>query len=44
MKITDYALVSTLAANNVLLVDGAGGTKTILAKDLLKGSGRGRQR
>lgn len=36
MKITDYALVSTLSADNVLLVDGAGGTKTILAKDLLK--------
>lgn len=36
MKITDYSLVSTLASNNVLLVDGSGGTKTILAKDLLK--------
>lgn len=36
MKITDYSLVSTLASNNVLLIDGSGGTKTILAKDLLK--------
>jgi hypothetical protein len=36
MKITDYEKVTELLANNVLLVDGDGGTKTILARDLLK--------
>lgn len=36
MKITDYEKVTQLLANNVLLVDGDGGTKTILARDLLK--------
>lgn len=35
MKITDYEKVTQLLANNVLLVDGDGGTKTILARDLL---------
>lgn len=35
MKITDYEKVTELLANNVLLVDGDGGTKTILARDLL---------
>ena len=32
MKITDYEKVTQLLANNVLLVDGDGGTKTILAR------------
>lgn len=36
MKITDYEKVTQLLGNNVLLVDGDGGTKTILARDLLK--------
>lgn len=36
MKITDYEKVTQLFATNVLLVDGDGGTKTILARDLLK--------
>lgn len=36
MKITDYEKVTQLLATNVLLVDGDGGTKTILARDLLK--------
>ena len=35
MKITDYEKVTQLLDNNVLLVDGDGGTKTILARDLL---------
>lgn len=35
MKITDYEKVTQLLENNVLLVDGDGGTKTILARDLL---------
>lgn len=35
MKITDYEKVTQLLASNVLLVDGDGGTKTILARDLL---------
>lgn len=35
MKITDYEKITQLVANNVLLVDGDGGTKTILARDLL---------
>lgn len=35
MKITDYEKVTQLLANNVLLVDGDGGTKTIFARDLL---------
>lgn len=35
MKITDYEKVTQLLDNNVLLVDGDGGTRTILARDLL---------
>lgn len=35
MKITDYEKVTQLVNNNVLLVDGDNGTKTILARDLL---------
>lgn len=35
-KITDYAAVTTLAAANVFLVDGANGTKTISALDAAK--------
>ena len=36
-KITDYAAVTTLAASNVFLIDGANGTKTISASDAAKG-------
>lgn len=36
MKITDYEKVNALADNNVFLLDGDNGTKTILAKDLAK--------
>lgn len=35
MKITDYEKITQLIDNNVFLVDGDGGTKTILARDLL---------
>lgn len=36
MKITDYSKVSGLVAENVFLLDGPDGTKTILATDLAK--------
>ena len=36
MKITDYEKVSNLAINNVFLIDGDNGTKTIMASDLAK--------
>ena len=36
MQIIDYEKVTQLLANNVLLVDGDSGTKTILARDLLR--------
>ena len=35
-KITDYAAVTTLAAANVFLIDGANGTKTITAQNVSK--------
>jgi hypothetical protein len=37
LKIIDYEKVQNLVANNVLLLDGDNGTKTILASDLAKG-------
>ena len=38
MKITDYEKVTQLLANNVLLVDGDGGTKTIFGKGFAWGA------
>lgn len=36
MKITDYEKVQQLTSNNIFLIDGDNGTKTILASDLAK--------
>lgn len=36
MKITDYEKVSNLATNNIFIIDGDNGTKTIMASDLAK--------
>lgn len=36
MKITDYEKVPNLATNNIFLIDGDNGTKTIMASDLTK--------
>lgn len=37
MKITDYEKVSSILADNILLLDGRDGTKGVLASDLAKG-------
>ena len=36
MKITDYEKIPNLATNNIFLIDGDNGTKTIMASDLAK--------
>jgi len=36
MKITDYEKVQQLVSNNIFLLDGDNGTKTILATDMAK--------
>lgn len=36
MKITDYEKVLSLVANNIFIIDGDNGTKTIMASDLAK--------
>lgn len=36
MKITEYPKLTDFSANTIFIIDGAGGTKTILASDLIK--------